>query len=264
MNNRNDYNALRVFGYVFIPIGIIPLLMILFEDGPGAIYVLLFGLFFLIIGIFMVTKGNKGIAKIDEENMNNIEFDITTNVDNYLYLDEEREKICIPIGLVNKRIEPELIFNYCDILNYELLEDGNSISTGGVGRALVGGALFGGVGAIVGGSTGHKSKQTCTRLQIKITLNDVNDPVKYINFINGSVRKDYYAYRQAFDSAQKVLSTLDIICNPKEQLGELKDDSKNEKSIPEQIKEYKELLDSGAITQEEYNKKKKQLLGSDK
>ena len=45
------------------------------------------------------------------------------------------------------------------------------------------------------------------------------------------------------------------------------DDSDNEtninykeKSIPEQIKEYKELLDMGAITESEYNAKKKELL----
>lgn len=34
-----------------------------------------------------------------------------------------------------------------------------------------------------------------------------------------------------------------------------------EKSIPQQIKEYKELLDIDAITKEEFDKKKKQLLG---
>ena len=32
-------------------------------------------------------------------------------------------------------------------------------------------------------------------------------------------------------------------------------------SIPEQLKEYKELFDSGIITEEEFEKKKKQLLG---
>ena len=34
-----------------------------------------------------------------------------------------------------------------------------------------------------------------------------------------------------------------------------------EQSIPEQIKEYKELFDAGIITQEEFEAKKKQLLG---
>ncbi|MBS6024199.1 MAG: SHOCT domain-containing protein, partial [Paeniclostridium sordellii] len=34
----------------------------------------------------------------------------------------------------------------------------------------------------------------------------------------------------------------------------------NEKSIPQQIKEYKELLDIDAITKEEFEMKKKELL----
>lgn len=40
-----------------------------------------------------------------------------------------------------------------------------------------------------------------------------------------------------------------------------KRDIKQEKSIPEQLKEYKELLDSGIITEEEFDAKKKELLG---
>lgn len=35
----------------------------------------------------------------------------------------------------------------------------------------------------------------------------------------------------------------------------------NEANIPEELKKYKELLDSGVITQEEFDAKKKQLLG---
>lgn len=53
------------------------------------------------------------------------------------------------------------IYKYSDIVDYELLEDGESITKGGLGRAVVGGALFGGVGAVVGGVTGHKKKYSC-------------------------------------------------------------------------------------------------------
>jgi predicted Zn-dependent peptidase len=38
------------------------------------------------------------------------------------------------------------------------------------------------------------------------------------------------------------------------------DDKQNPDNIPEQIKEYKELLDMGIITEEEYEKKKTELL----
>ena len=216
-------------------------------------------------GIIVIVVGCclKSQKKIDKENevLANVEFDITQNIDNYLYLDEKRKKICLPMGLMKKKIDPDRIFNYDDILNYELLEDGNSVSKGGVGRAIVGGALFGDVGAIVGGSTGHKQKQTCTKLQIKITTNNIEHPAEYINFIIAEIRKDNMIYKNAYSSAQKVLSALDIICNPKSSASkEKKAETSSNKSTAEQIKEFKELLDSGAITEEEFEAKKKQLL----
>ena len=240
---------------IFIILGIIVLVVSLgLNDGS---LLSLSSIVLIICGCVIKSKEKE---KITDELEISIDFDVTTNVDNKLYLDENKKKICIPC---NNMIRPEMIFDYNDILKYELLEDGNSISKGGVGRAIIGGVLFGGVGAIVGGSTGHKSKQTCTRLQVKITLNDVDDPVKYIEFIDNEIRKDSLMYKSAYDSAQKVLSTLDVICNPNVSNGN-SNDTLSSNSIPEQIKEYKELLDSGAITQEEYNKKKKQLLESDK
>ena len=217
------------------------------------------------VGIVIIIVGCcfKSQKKIDREieELANVEFDTTKNIDNYLFLDENRNKICIPKGIMNKKIDPSKIYDFKDILNYELLEDGNSISKGGVGRAIVGGALLGGVGAIVGGATGHKQKQTCTKLQIKLTINSMNNPTAYINFISMETRKDNFAYKNAYNSAQKVLSTLDIICNPNSKTNsENIDPIPVNKSVPEQIKEYKELLDSGAITEEEYEAKKKQIL----
>ena len=222
-----------------------------------------------VIGIIVIVIGCclKSQKKIDKEaqrvaKYSDTEFDITKDIENYLYLDENRKKICIPTGLIKKKFDSTRVFNYSDILNYELLEDGNSVSKGGVGRALVGGALFGDVGAIVGGSTGRKQKQTCTRLQIKLTLNNIDRPTEYINFIIAEIRKDNLIYKNAYSSAQKVLSAFDIICNPNsKEENRNTETTKNNKSVPEQIKEYKELLDSGAITEEEYEAKKKQIMG---
>lgn len=168
------------------------------------------GLVITIIGLFI-----KSQKKLDKEinNLKNLGFEITKNIDNYLLVDEEHKKICIPIGLSLNKITASNILEYSDIINYELLEDGNSISTGGVGRAIVGGLVFGGIGAIVGGTTGHKHKSTCSMLQIKITTKDIDNPVKYIYCINSEVRKDSIVYKVAYERAQKIISTLDIITN---------------------------------------------------
>ena len=232
-------------------------------DEIDDIYVagFMIGLITIIVGCCL--KSQKKIDKEAQEfaKYADVEFDVTKDIENYLYLDENKKKICIPTGMIKKKVDLTRVYNYSDILNYELLEDGNSVSKGGVGRALVGGALFGGVGAIVGGSTGHKQKQTCTKLQIKITLNNIDHPTEYINFIIAEIRKDNLIYKNAYSSAQKVLSALDIICNSNsKEENRNTEKTKNSKSAPEQIKEYKELLDSGAITEEEYEAKKKQIL----
>ena len=60
-------------------------------------------------------------------------------------------------------------------------EDGETITKGSLGGAMVGGALFGGVGAIVGSGMGSKTKQEISEYRIKI--------VTKIPFLCGSLYK---------------------------------------------------------------------------
>lgn len=61
--------------------------------------------------------------------------------------------------------------------------------------------------------------------------------------------------------ASKVVLQSKFMKNDSVKTESIKTISKSTKSETEQLKEYKELLDSGAITQEEYDAKKKQILG---
>lgn len=171
--------------------------------------------------------------------------------------DNQKKWIINNKGLLTKNIIPK-IFNYSDIVDFELLEDGESIAKGGLGRAVAGGILFGGVGAIVGGVTGgKKSKPICTNLKIKITLNDINNPAIYVDFINTSTKKSSFIYKTEFDLAQKCLSTLQLIVNGNQEA--IKETPIG--SDADEILKFKNLLDQGIITQEEFEAKKKQLLG---
>ena len=103
---------------------------------------------------------------------------------------------------------------YSAILDYELLEDGTSVTKGGasIGRAIVGGAVFGPVGLIIGGVTGkRKQKNFCTTMQIKITLNSISSPTRYIKFITSKTKKSGATYKTACKNAQEVLSLLNVI-----------------------------------------------------
>ena len=176
------------------------------------------------------------------------QFNITKNLGGFLYVDEGNKKIGIPL---NSNVSEEFeVFDYSDIISYEIIEDGQTLATGGLGRALIGGAFF-------GLGTSKKIKSTCNKLQIKVNINNMNRPTMYINLIESlNVKKSGSIYKSASSIAQDIISILEIISHE----NEVSKNSSSSDSIAEEIKKYKELLDIGAITQEEFDAKKKQLL----
>ena len=121
------------------------------------------------------------------------------------------------------------IYKFEDIIACEILENGittvqtqtdNKVS---LGKAVVGGTLFGPVGAIIGGSAGKSisnSTQTdyCTSLNIKITLNDLSNPCVFLDILNdknANIEKSSFSYKQASKEAQEILSIFQIMINNK-------------------------------------------------
>jgi len=179
----------------------------------------------------------------------------------YFEVDEENKLWLIPDGMFGGKKSP-IIYSFDKISEFELLEDGNSITKGGLGRALVGGALFGGVGAIVGGVTGgKKTKQLVNKLQIKITTNDMSNPAIYINLISGPTKTQSMIYKSSYNAAQEILSILTVITKSQEPRNSNIDTSAPQTSTADEIRKFKQLLDDGIITEEEFSQKKKDLLG---
>lgn len=157
------------------------------------------------------------------------------------------------------------IFRFEELRSYELLEDDSEVSGGGVGRAVVGGVLFGGVGAVVGGMTGKKkSKKVVETLVLKINLNDLDFPCIMVPYINKSMKTTDNNYKKAYGAAQESISCLELIIDimnkqqtavPAQQQQQAQDDP------VEQVKKLKELMDAGILSGEEFEAKKKQLLG---
>ena len=153
------------------------------------------------------------------------------------------------------------VFEYSDIVSYELLEDGESITKGGLGRAVTGGVLFGGVGAIVGGVTGKKkTKKEINEFRIKIITKHEMNPEIYINFLTaGSVKTGSILYKSYKGAAERIITELTIITDS------LKVNQNNENIgvsyEADEILKYKKLCDDGIITEEEFQAKKRQLLG---
>lgn len=105
-------------------------------------------------------------------------------------------------------------YPFSSLVSYDLLEDDSLVTSGGVGQALIGGAVFGGAGAIAGAITGKRTqKKKIESLYIKVTLNDFNTPCILIPLITKSIKTSSKEYQIAFEEAHKILSVLDVIAH---------------------------------------------------
>lgn len=207
-------------------------------------------------GHFLLTLSWKGVSservkqamRANEINTKNFNlFHMTKKVEKYFELDENNRLWKSPC------FSPSIIFSYDELVSYELLQNGEMITRGSLGGAIVGGALFGSMGAMVGSNVGSKIiKQKIDEYRIKIVTKNACYPEIYINFLTtGAIKSDSILYKNYSGYAQRVLSLLAIITSSQ--------------AVPainaaDEIIKYKDLLDKGIITQEEFAFKKSQLL----
>lgn len=190
----------------------------------------------------------KQAIRANEINVKNLSiFHATNKFEKYIELDENNRLWKAPC------FSPTLVFSYDEVISYELLQDGETVTKGGLGSAVVGGALFGGVGAIVGSNVGSKkTKQEINEYRIKIVTKNICYPEVYINFLTaGTIKSNGLLYKTYAGHAQHILSLLAIITRNQETATI---------SSADEIRKYKNLLDEGIITQEEFDSKKSQLL----
>lgn len=104
------------------------------------------------------------------------------------------------------------IYSFSEIIGYELIEDNQIVyssktktSTGSmVGRAIVGGAIMGGIGAVIGGSTAKSETSTSSEVKsskysIRLNLDNIKTPLMVI---------DFYTYVEAATEALYLLNTI--------------------------------------------------------
>lgn len=159
-------------------------------------------------------------------------------------------------------------FPFEDVLSIEIVEDGVSVTKTSKGGALVGGILAGGVGAIVGGVIGTKTTtETINRIDMLITVNDIQNPIYVINFYS-----DMDATIQTTNPSSAMLvckewySILTHIINEDEKIDKdnkrstLPSISLENDNVSEKLKELKQLEIEGIITTEDFNEQKQRIL----
>lgn len=120
------------------------------------------------------------------------------------------------IGGNKQKVGNKEWLEFSDLLNYDLLEDDSLVTSGGVGQALIGGAIFGGFGAVAGGITGKRTqKKKVESLYIKATVNNFGSPCIMIPLITKPTKTNSKEYQTAFNLAHQILSAFDVIAHNK-------------------------------------------------
>lgn len=165
------------------------------------------------------------------------------------------------------------VYKFSDLISYEIIENNkttyNSITTGGTGKAIVGGMLFGTAGAIVGGNTAKRKTYTssedyCKSLKIKVVVNDIENETIYIEFIKENITMDSDEYTKKITAAQELISLFEYIKHNTNNSKEKKSQKETVDDKFELLKKYKELLDMKIITKKEFEKEKNKILNENK
>lgn len=160
-------------------------------------------------------------------------------------------------------------YPFSDLISAELYEDDSSINSVSVKSALVWGIF-----------AKRNTKKVVHNLSVLVTVNDMNNSLYSISFISKKTKTKSSKYKKAMNEAHKTLAALNMIMNETSKIDQLENDEEeyNENDFDEieenevnedvntsdpyeEIKKVKELLDMGIITQEEFDDKKKKLLG---
>jgi hypothetical protein len=198
-----------------------------------------FLLFLIFIGCFIFvfysasrTKEKKEQIRMDLANclssLNGFENSVFVSDGNTaLAIDEINSKIAFARKTNVSNITKS--YDFSSIIKAEVLESENVLkhvsktSSGGITRVIVGGLLLGPAGALIGASTrGYSTTTTereiCKSLVLRVTINDMNNPLYNINFVGydqlfGYPIKGSTAYDTAKTASLHWLALMEIAMN---------------------------------------------------
>ncbi len=158
------------------------------------------------------------------------------------------------------------IYDFTDIVGYEIFENDQRKVQGRAGSALIGGAFLGLGGAIVGSSRSRAINEMCNRLSLIIRIKDSYYPqIEIVFFDNVTIDKASNAYKSKINNARLICSHIEDMINSKSFDGNIDaENAMKETNMTlkkEEMQILKDMLDEGLITQEDFETKKKQILG---
>ena len=188
---------------------------------------------------------------------------------------------------VNKKIMfvnefTNMIVPFDKIISVELIEDNTILSSKSllrtVGGTVIGGALAGGAGAIVGGLSGNqKQEKTVSKVQVKLRLRDISKSSLTISCFDSktmtiegksaikTTSMEGYKYKQGLEDAKKICDIVSVIIDEVDH--KTQDIKTNKENVDqpftiEQIEKLVALKEKGALTDDEFNKMKASIISN--
>ena len=203
---------------------------------------------------------------IDFINKNGISNSQSISLKNIARIDIETQKKLL--GAYSYYESESVVLKFEQILDFEIFENGNSVVSSKTGSAIVGGLLFGGLGAIAGASGSRIISDNCKTLKLNIYTTDVTNSVVTLDLLDKGIEKNSTEYENLKDTINKMIGFLKIARESNRQ-AERKEDKKviveniediNQNNNLRKLKELAQLKEQWIINDKEFEESKKKIL----
>lgn len=216
---------------------------------------------------------NKRGEELDETVASLDGFTPTATVNGYsnyykFMVDETNKSICYIRGKI------KMIIPFSKILGVSLVVNGTTISskstTRTIGGGLIGGALAGTAGAIVGGLSGNsKQKNMVSSVQVKIIIKDITNPSLIFNAFSAKMVSNVLneidttdaffgkIYKQCLEQANRIVDMVSVIID---EVDKHETPAHSTSSIADELKKLADLKKEGILTEYEFQAQKNALL----
>ncbi len=167
------------------------------------------------------------------------------------------------------------VINYTDLLSVAIITDGKMISEKStmrtIGGALVGSAIMGSAGAVVGGLSGDATMgEKIGKVLVKFILRDISTPSFEIVFLDMMPIKpsavDYYKVERALKKANEIKDLTAIVIDEVDKQEKRPQASQpnpsSNSSVADELAKLAALKEQGILTDEEFNIQKEKLLNT--
>ena len=167
-------------------------------------------------------------------------------------IDDSQKLICISTSKDQHDIIP-----FSEIIGCEIKEDSSII--GGVGRAVVGGVIAGGAGAIVGANTAKK--KSVRSFQVIIYRENIKCPQIILSTLKFSAKTNDDRYLDSVKFANNVNASIKVIVSQNSSSAK-SNNIKNPTDSKSRLIDLQCLKDAGLINNDEYDQKREEVLKS--